>query len=409
MESVILKVIIAIITFNYVLGRILVYLNNKNIKTEIPAEAEGIYDQERYATSLKYQKESSNFSFLTSTISYLSTIFLLLFGIFGWLDDYLREFTEHPIILALLFFGVIGLVSDILSIPFELYDTFVLEEKYGFNKTTLKTFISDKIKGYFLSALVGGAITALIIFFYVNLGEWFWLYAWGLTIAVLLFTLMFYTSFILPLFNKLTPLEEGSLRDAISEYAASVDFKLEDIFVMNGSKRSTKANAFFSGLGPKKKIVLYDTLIEKHTKEELVAVLAHEAGHFKKKHTLQGAIISIIHTGILLFILSLLLDNIYLANALGATRASFHIGLLAFSLLYTPIGIVVGIILNMLSRKNEYEADNFAKKTFSADALIRALKKLSADNLSNLTPHPAYVFVYYSHPPVLKRIENLKG
>ncbi|MDH5368201.1 MAG: M48 family metallopeptidase, partial [Cyclobacteriaceae bacterium] len=332
---------------------------------------------------------------------------LLWFGGFGWLDGQLRSIIDSEIVLSLSFFGVLFIVSDILAIPFSLYGTFVIEEKFGFNKTTPKTFVMDKLKGYVLAIILGGGILALLMWLVQEMGHNFWLYFW---IAIAVFTLfinMFYTSLILPLFNKLTPLEDGELKQAIETYSKKIKFPLDNIFVIDGSKRSNKANAFFSGIGKKKKIVLYDTLINNHTTEELVAVLAHEVGHFKKKHVIYSFILSVLQMGITLFVMSLMVFNESLSIALGADQLGIHINLIAFTILYSPISKVSGILMNVFSRKNEFEADAYAKETYDNVQLQVALKKLSVDNLSNLYPHPAYVFMNYSHPPLLKRLEAM--
>ena len=400
--------IVGILTFNYLLGRFLSYLNDTRRSTELPQELEGIYDEGKYKKQQEYDKENSRFSMLTATFSFTIMLLMLLFDGFAWVDGLVTTMTDHAILAVLLFFGILGLASDIIGIPFSLYGTFVIEEKYGFNRTTVKTFILDKLKGYLLGGLIGGGLLALFVWFYDTAGDLFWVYAWSLFSGFALFMTAFYASIIVPLFNKLTPLESGSLREAIEDYCKKVNFKLNDLFVMDGSKRSAKANAFFSGLGAKKKIVLYDTLIENHTKEELVAVLAHEAGHFKKKHTRASLLISILQTGLMMYILSLVIGSPALSQALGVQEQSFHIGLLVFSLLYSPLSMIMGIGMNMLSRKNEYEADAFARDTYNGEALASALKKLSVDNLSNLTPHPFYVFLNYSHPTLLQRLNALK-
>ncbi len=374
-----------------------------------PKEAEDVYDEIKYRKSQEYNKESAMFSMITSTLSLVLILFMLLFKGFAFVDNLARSFSDNPILIAILFFGILGIASDIIFTPFDLYDTFVIEEKYGFNKTTAKTYIMDKIKGYLLSVVIGGGLIALITWIYHETGMFFWLYIWITLIVFMVLSTMFYASVIIPLFNKLSPLPEGELRSAIESYCNKVNFKLDNLYVMDGSKRSSKANAFFSGLGPRKKIVLYDTLIEKHTVEELVAILAHEVGHFKKKHTLQGIIMGVLQTGLMLFILSLVIDNPALAGALGVENDSFHIGILAFSLLYSPLSLLLGIIMNANSRKNEYEADKYSKETYNKNALISALKKLSADNLSNLTPHSAYEFVYYSHPSLIKRLKAMNN
>jgi len=298
-------------------------------------------------------------------------------------------------------------LSDLLLLPFSIYSTFVIEEKFGFNRTTIKTFILDKIKGYLLAATLGGSVISLFVLFYQYAGSSFWWIAWISISGFSLLISMFYASFILPMFNKLSPLPEGELRDALTAYCKKVNFPVSDLFVMDGSKRSSKANAFFSGLGPKKKIVLFDTLIEKHSVCELVAVMAHEVGHFKKKHTFTMIGISILQMGLMMFILGKFINTPDLSIALGADKAALPLGLIAFFLLYSPVSMILSIGMNMLSRKHEYEADNFAAETSSAIDLVNALKKLSKDSLSNLNPHPAYVFVYYSHPTLLQRMKNM--
>lgn len=407
MAQIIFNTIIVILVFNYLLEKYLNYLNRKSRSTELPKEAEGIYDAEKYKKSQEYHQVSDRFSNITSTFSFLLILAILFLNGFAWIDDFARGFSDNPILVAIIFFGILGFASDILSTPFDLYDTFVIEERFGFNKTTPKTYFLDKLKGYVLSAIVGGGVLTLIVWLYYSAGDLFWLYAWGAISLFMVLATMFYASVILPLFNKLTPLPEGELRTAIENYCKKVGFKLDDLYIMDGSKRSSKANAFFSGLGAKKRIVLYDTLIEKHTTEELVAVLAHEIGHYQKKHTLTAIVLSILQTGLMLFILSYFLKSPELSAALGVQEPSFHIGILAFGLLYSPLSIILGIGMNYLSRKNEFEADRYAKETFGGAPLQSALKKLSVDNLSNLTPHPAYVFFYYSHPPLLQRLRAL--
>ena len=332
---------------------------------------------------------------------------------FAFVDNIVRGITDLPILMALLFFGIMGFASDILTTPFSVYSTFVIEQKFGFNQTKPKTFIMDKIKGWFLAAIIGGGLLSLIVWIYESTGNWFWLLVWGVMTVFMIFMTMFYSTLIVPLFNKQTPLEEGELRAAIEDFSNKVGFKLDNIFVIDGSKRTKKANAYFSGLGHKKRIVLYDTLINDHTVDELVAVLAHEIGHYKKKHTLKGIILSILQTGLMLFVLSLFIRKdsaiaVALAEALGTNKPSFHIGILAFGLLYSPLSLIIGLLMNMFSRKNEYEADKFAGDNFSFEALQNALKKLSVNNLSNLRPHPLYVYFYYSHPPLLQRLNMLR-
>jgi len=401
--------IISIIIFNFILERVLDFLNSKKWSDKIPEEVSDVYDAAQYKKSQQYKKENENFGLITSTFSFILIILILVFHVFGYFDQTARCVTNHPIVVALLFFGMIMLASDILNTPFALYDTFVIEEKYGFNTTTLKTYIFDKIKGWIIAGIFGGGITALIIWFYMITQEMFWIYAWISITGVMIFITMFYSSLIVPLFNKQTPLEDGPLRDAISNFCRKVNFQLDNIFVIDGSKRSKKANAYFSGLGAKKRIVLYDTLIEELTHEEIVAVLAHEIGHYKKKHSLYGIILGVVQTGITLYIFSLFTVNPRLSWALGAKVHSIHMIILAFGVIYSPISTIIGLGLNYLSRSHEYQADKYAKDNFNEEHLISALKKLSTSSLSNLTPHPAYVFFHYSHPPLIQRIRALRS
>jgi STE24 endopeptidase len=366
-----------------------------------------VYDEERYKKAQDYQLENKRFGFITSSFSLLIMLVMLFAGGFALVHGWASSLSSSPIWTGLLFFGILMLAWDIVSTPFSVYDTFVIEEKYGFNKTTPKTFVLDKIKGWLLAAILGGGILALIIWFYQMTGKTFWLYAWGLVTVFSIFMTMFYSSLIVPLFNKQTPLEEGELKNAIKEFAGKVHFTLDDIFVIDGSKRSSKSNAYFSGLGHKKRIVLFDTLVKDLSTEEIVGVLAHEIGHYKKKHTLAMIFMSIAQTGLTLFIFSLLIDNPALSRALQVEEPAFHIGLLAFGLLYSPISLILGLGVNQISRKNEYTADRFAGENYKPGPLKMALKKLSVNNLSNLTPHPAHVFFHYSHPPLLKRLEAL--
>jgi STE24 endopeptidase len=405
--ATILYIIIGITTFSYLFEQFLDYINLKAQRSDIPGEIAGFYDRTKYLKSLDYHRDLTRFSFLTSAFSFLLSLLMLVYGGFGWLDHYLLTFTDHEIIRALVFFAALMIASDLLTLPFQLYSTFVIEEKYGFNKTTLKTFFVDKMKGYVLAAMIGGPLLALLIYLIMEIGPSFWI--WFSLVAGLFIVLMnmFYTTLILPLFNKLTPLPDGELKSAINAFASKVRFPLDNIFVIDGSKRSSKANAFFSGIGKKKKIVLYDTLIQKHTTDELVAVLAHEIGHFKKKHIIWSLVLSVFQIVFTLFVLSHMVYNLNLSLALGGDHLSVPLNLIAFSILYTPISAITGVLMSVYSRKNEFEADAYARETYSGAALIQALKNLSVDSLSNLYPHPWYVFFHYSHPPLLKRLEVL--
>jgi STE24 endopeptidase len=408
MFNLLLYVIIGILIFSYILDRVLNFLNGLKWSDTLPAGLEGIYDPEQYKKSMAYQRENRKFGFITGSFNLVIMLLLLLLGGFALVDGWARSIAEHPILIGLIFFGILGFAMDIIGTPFTLYDTFVIEEKFGFNKTTLKTFFLDKIKGWFLGLIIGGGLLSLVIWFYQLTGKLFWIYAWILFSLFMLFITMFYSTLIVPLFNKQTPLEEGELKSGIRTFCENAGFKLDNVFVIDGSKRSTKANAYFSGLGAKKRIVLFDTLINDLDQHEIIAVLAHEIGHYKKKHTVTGMVISIVQTGITLFILSLFIGSPLLSGALGSEIPSFHLGLVAFGMLYSPISTILGLGMNMLSRKNEFQADSFAKDHDSGEGLASALKKLSVKNLSNLTPHPVYVFFHYSHPPLLDRLNKLK-
>ena len=402
-------IIIGILVLNFVIDKILDTLNAKHFNDPIPAELQDVYNKEEYEKSQAYKKEKYRFGMLTSSISMGATLLFFFLDGFEFVDQIARSFSDNNIIVALIFFGIIMLANDVLSTPFSYYNTFVIEEKYGFNKTTISTFILDKLKGWLMAAILGGGILSLIIWFYESTGSNFWLYAWGIVIIFSVFLNMFYARLIVPLFNKQTPLEEGSLRSKIEAYASKVGFSLQNIFVIDGSKRSTKANAYFSGFGREKRITLYDTLINDLEEDEIVAVLAHEVGHYKRKHIIYNLAASTLTMGITFWLLSLFVGIPIFSQALGVSIPSFHIGLIAFGILYTPISEITGLVMNLLSRKFEYEADDYAKNTFEASPLISALKKLNKNSLSNLTPHPAYVFMHYSHPTLLERFRNLKN
>lgn len=407
-EQTILIVLLVIITFDFAFERVITHLNNKSSKKPIPSELDGIYDSEKYAKSQAYQRATSQFGTLTATLSFVLMFAAIYFGWFGLLDKWLRGFSPFEPLTTLLFFGAVFIISDVFGTPFSWYQTFVIEEKFGFNKMTPKTFWLDKLKGYVLTLLIGGILLAALIYLVMAMGSGFWVYFWIIITVFILFLNVFYTSLLLPLFNKLTPLEEGSLKESIQAYSEQVKFPLKNIFVMNGSKRSSKGNAFFSGLGKKKKVVLFDTLIAQHTTEELTAVFAHEVGHFKKKHIILGTVISILTIGLMLFLLSKMIFNSEVSWAMGGDITTLHLNMLAFAILYTPVSRVLGLFSNALSRKNEFEADEYAVTTYAGQPLIDGLKKLSSDHLSNLTPHPAYVFVHYSHPPLLERIRAMQ-
>ena len=401
--------IIAIIVLQFLMETVLDYLNSRKFQDPIPEELQDVFDNKEYLKSQAYKKDNYNFGILSSTFSIILTLGFLIFGGFEWIDLLARNITENPILMALLFFGIIMIGSDIITTPFSYYQTFVIEEKYGFNKSTRKLFFIDKIKGWLMMAILGGGMLSMVIWFFQLAGNNFWIYALGLIAIFTVFMNLFYSRLIVPLFNKQIPLEEGSLKSKIENYAGKVGFKLQNIFVIDGSKRSTKANAYFAGFGKEKRVTLYDTLIKDLDEEEIVAVLAHEVGHYKRHHIIINLIISILLTGVTLFILSFFINNPEFSYAIGVSEPSFHAALICFGILYSPISEITGLVMNILSRKFEFEADDYAKNTYKALPLINSLKKLSKNNLSNLTPHSAYVFMHYSHPPLIQRIRNLKA
>ncbi len=408
--SILTITILVFIIFNFVLEYILDSMNARTWDLPIPKELNGIYGEEKYEKARQYHKAKEKLSSVATIFSTILIIAFLIFKGFALVHLQVAVITDLPILQAILFFAAFSIASDIIGLPFELYGIFVIEEKFGFNKMTWKTYLADKIKGYLLGAIIGGVLLSLFVWFYTIAGNNFWWYAWILFSAFTLFFTMFYTSLIVPIFNKLQSLEAGSLREKIENFAQKINFPLTNIFVIDGSKRSTKANAYFSGLGSKKTIVLFDTLINEQTEEELVSVLAHEVGHYKMKHIQKGMIIGVLQMGALLFILSLFINKPALTQALGLQTdvPVFHLGLIAFSLLYSPFSMITGIFMNLISRKNEFEADNYAKEnTGTGEHLITALRKLSANNLSNLNPNKWYVFFHYSHPPLLERVRNL--
>ena len=409
-------IIIGLVIFNFLFSNILDYINHKNWKDKIPPELEDFYDKEKYKKAKLYSISKSKIGLLSSIISFLFVISLLVFNGYGFLNqlvysDSLNLFLPFEINTSFarsgVFFLILFILNSLISTPFSYYNTFIIEEKYGFNKTSKSTFFLDIIKSTILSILIGGFLLFAALYLYDNINEGFWLWLWiGLSL-LMVFINMFYADLIVPIFNKLTPLNNVELRKKIENYSKDVGYLLKNIYVIDGSKRSTKANAFFSGLGPRKTIALYDTLIEKHTENELVAVLAHEVGHFKKKHVLSGLLMSVMQIGIMAFFFELCLKLPEISIALGGLDTNFHLGLIGFSIIFSPISMISSILMNYVSRKNEFEADAYAKETFNGEDLSLALKKLSVDSLSNIYPHPLYVFFHYSHPPLIQRLRAL--
>ena len=399
--------LISIIIFNFIKDSFLDYLNSKHFKNKIPEIISDVYNKSKYLKSQEYKKTQYEFSKFSRIFSLITILLFFYLDGFLIIDNLLRNYFESSILISLFFFGIIFFASEILNFPFSIYFTFVIEEKYGFNKTNLKTFITDKLKSWGLTILFGGGILSFIIFQFEMIGNKFWIIAWIFISGLSIIINGLYAQIIVPLFNKQSKLEEGELRTEIEKYAKKVGFDLSNIFVIDGSRRSTKANAYFSGFGKQKRVTLYDTLINKLTNSQIVAVIAHEIGHYKKNHIIFNLLFSFIQTGIMLYILSLFVYQPVFSEALGISNHSFHIGLIAFSILYTPISEIFSLIFNLFSRKFEYQADEYAKKTFDGKYLIEALKTLSKDSLSNLTPHPKYVWWHYSHPTLFERITRL--
>ncbi|MCG8372110.1 MAG: M48 family metallopeptidase [Balneolales bacterium] len=384
-------------------------LNLKSLNNSVPEEFKGIYDEETYSKSQRYTKVQTQFGYITGSFNLLLVLTFWFAGGFNWLDVWVRDFGFAELVNGLLYIGILIIAKSIISLPFSIYSTFVIEERFGFNKTTPKTFVLDLVKGLLLSLVLGIPILAAVLAFFMYTGPLAWLYAWAAVTVFILVLQYVAPTWIMPLFNKFTPLEEGELKSEIENYTQRVDFSLTGLFVIDGSKRSSKSNAFFTGFGKNKRVALYDTLIENHTVSELVAVLAHEIGHYKKKHIIKRMVISIAHTAVLFFLLSIFLNEQGLFEAFYVESMSVYAGLIFFSMLYSPIEMILSIFMQISSRKHEYEADAYAVETTgNPEDMISTLKKLSKDNLSNLTPHPFYVFLNYSHPPVLQRIEAIR-
>tara|TARA_X000001036_G_scaffold12881_1_gene11084 strand:- start:1322 stop:2551 length:1230 start_codon:yes stop_codon:yes gene_type:complete len=402
-----LIIFILFIILNFAFSSILEYINDKNWKNEIPIELKDFYNKEQYLKAKNYKKARGKVSLFSSCISTLLTLLILSTGFYGYVSDYIYEIYSSKFIHSAIFFLFFYLINMIISIPVSYYSTFVIEEEFGFNKTTLRVFFTDIAKGTLMSLIIGGLLLGAALFIYDYFSDGFWVWLWiGLSVFTI-FISMFYTTLIVPVFNKLSPLENGTLKEKIENYSNDIGYSLKNIFIIDGSKRSSKANAYFSGFGPRKTIALFDTLVEKHTEEELVAVLAHEVGHYKKNHIKQGMFISIFQIGMMCYLFELCTKLPEITTALGAGIGAFHLGLIGFSLLFSPIGLILGVFGNILSRKNEFEADNYAKQTYDGESLKLALKKLSVDSLTNLYPHPVYVFIHYSHPPLLERLKAL--
>jgi len=406
--NIYLIIILIILIGKYLLDLAIEILNLRNVSPELPIEFSDCYDADKYRRSQQYLKETTRLGIIADSVLTPLIVAFILLGGFNLADTLARGWADHEIWRGLIFAGILFLASSLVNIPFSIYRTFVIEERYGFNRTTVRTFVFDLLKGWILAGVLGGVVFAAIIWFFSIAGPAAWLLCWGAVTAFQLFILFIAPVTIMPLFNKFTPLEEGELKSRIEDYARSRNFKIKGVFTMDASRRSTKSNAYFTGFGRFRRIVLFDTLIKRHTIDELLSVLAHEVGHYKKRHIMKNVLVSVLSTGLMFFILSLFINNRDLFDAFRMSHTSIYASLFFFAFLYGPIDMIVSIIGNWLSRRFEYEADNYAARTYGKPgAMAAALKKLSVDNLSNLTPHPLKVFLSYSHPPVLERLRAL--
>ena len=401
--------IISALIVEFILARITGYLNITSLSPELPEEFKNSYDESKYQNSQHYARTNEKFDIVSGTFDFLFIMCVILFGLFNVLDVFVRSIGfQSETINGLLFFGIFMIFQDIISTPFSLYRHFVIEERFGFNKMTIKTFVIDKIKGLFLMILIGIPLLGIILYFFESFGDIAWFYAWAIVSAFILVLQPLFTTFIAPLFNTFTPLEEGELKDSINSYSKKVQFPISRIDIMDGSKRSSHSNAYFSGIGKRKRIALYDTLVEKQSAQEILAIVAHEVGHYKKKHIQKGIVLSILTSGFMFFMVSVFMKNPQLFAAFSMERLSIYGSLVFFQILFSPVNTLLSLFTNALSRKNEFEADKYSAETTGNPLhLISGLKKLTVENLGNLTPHPLNVFLNYSHPPVLQRIRAL--
>ena len=403
-------IVLVALASEYILSIVTSLLNIQAMNPRVPHEFRSVYDEDTYRQSQVYTRARTRFGLVQSTLSLTVLLFFWQIGGFEWLDRVARELAAGPVATGLVFVGTLVAGSTALGLPFRIYSTFVIEERFGFNRTTAATFTLDLVKGLLLGGLLGATLLSIVLFLFELTGSLAWLWCWGATTIFLLLAQFIAPTWIMPLFNTFTPLGTGELKDALIAYSQAARFPLEGVFVIDGSRRSAKANAFFTGFGKHKRIALFDTLIAKQTTAELVAVVAHEVGHYRRGHILRNLVFGIAHTGVLFWVLSLCLKQQGLFEAFGVAEPSVHAGLVFFSLLFTPVELVLSVLVHRFSRQYEFEADAFAAETTgSAEPLVSALKKLSADNLSNLTPHPLEVYLHHSHPPVLQRIDALRA
>lgn len=400
-------IVIAIVLAQFAWDVILTALNVKASKRPVPDLLSGLYDEDKYRKQQEYSSVRRRLGVISTSAGTLFILAMFCFGGFSWMDSLARTFSSSPVVIALIFFLLYHIITTLIDLPFGIWSTFVIEQRFGFNRTTPKMFALDQLKGFLLSVVLMGLLLGLCVFIYLKMPDWFWLLAWGVMSVITLFLQYFYSQLIVPLFNRQTPLEPGELRTAIEGFARKADFRIKDIYVMDSSKRSTHANAYFTGFGHNKRVVLYDTLLKQIDTQEIVGVLAHEIGHNKRHHTLVSLVMSLITSLVMFYIFGLVIDSQALAEAAGCSQPSFHVNLVVFSMLYAPINILLDIVMNVISRRHERQADAFAKEHGYGSAVASALKKMSAASLSNLTPHPVVVFTEYSHPTLYERVRDL--
>lgn len=407
MAGILFWAVIAIVLAQFAWDVILTALNVKASRQPIPPLLSGLYDDAKYRRQQEYSSVRRKLGVIATSVGTLFVLAMFCFGGFSWMDSFSRSFSGSPVVVALIFFLIYHIITTVIDLPFGIWSTFVIEQRFGFNRTTPKLFALDQLKSFFLSIVLMGILLGVCVFIYMKMPEWFWLLAWGVMSVITLFLQYFYSQLIVPLFNKQTPLQPGELRTAIEEFARKADFRIKDIYVMDSSKRSTHANAYFTGFGHNKRVVLYDTLLKQIDTQEIVGVLAHEIGHNKRHHTLMSLALSLVTSLVMFYIFGLLIDSQPLAEAAGCSQASFHVNLVVFSMLYAPINILLDIVMNVISRRHERQADAFAKDYGYGPAVASALKKMAAESLSNLTPHPVVVFTEYSHPTLYERVKTL--
>ena len=399
--------VIVFVLAEYIWSAVLTFLNIKASRRPVPDLLADLYDETQYRKQQAYAMTNRKFSLISGLVSTLVTLAIFAFGGFARFDAAARSVSASPVMQALVFWGIFYLISWVISIPFDLYRTFVIEQRFGFNRTTPKLFVTDTVKSLLMNLLILGAVLALCVWIYTLTPRWFWLIAWGAVTLFSLFMQYFYSQLIVPLFNKQTPLPEGELRDAIEAFADRVGFRLDNIFVIDSSKRSSKSNAYCTGFGRKKRVVLYDPLQEQLTTEEIVGVLAHEIGHYKHHHIILSSLEGFATNLLMFWLFSLFIGSSALAAAAGCAEPSFHVNLAVFSLIYTPLSLRLDLVTNVISRRHERQADAFARAHGYGPAEASALKKMSAKSLANLTPHPVVVFTEYSHPTLYERVKSL--